>query len=884
MAAADETRRKIQEQINKLLSDEQLVYKSMLRDLDARNASEQEYIVLLKSVKREFDDISSSLSSISSILADNVNELTKGREAINQSTSATRKLNNITSHLLSIRKGEASYDQKKLNSLKDEAKRRIDILNIAKNNFHLGTNERKSIEESISKSYEMLESFEKIKQTHDETNKKLGAAVHLAKGLDKVLGNIGLNMGIADAVDETQRLAQEAASIGDTGFKPMATFTQILGNNLKEALTFTNLLQSSVLLLLAALKSVDDGAGELAKKMNITYTEALGVRKELTDIANVSYDTAVNTRRLQETLLAVNDATGARVRLNEADLVLFTKLREQAGLTNQELYGIQQLATLTNKDFDQTNTELLGAARKFSAIYKTSVNEKQILKDISKASSSLKLSLGGSADALARSAVQARKFGLSLEQTEKMSQSLLQFESSIESELSAELLTGKNLNFERARALALEGKTAEAAAEVAKQVGTSADFTKMNVIQQEAMAKAAGLTRDELAQSIIDREVLNKLGVKDAKTAQEAYNTLKAQGYSEAEITKKLGDEELARMLQQQNIQERFNQTVEKLKEIFINVANTLMPIFDVFAGIFEIVGPIVGLIGQLVSFMSPILKPLLAIYGVFKGIQIVNKGLVALNSILLTQQKAMATTEGVRLGLGQRILATLGLQDAILAYQMAKEEGMTSLVAFREAMEQTILGTLIIQGLTLVGNVAKSILLTIQAGARFVAESATLGAMSAQNTGFIRLIAKGAIYLAQQIATAVAMISGASVVTLGAAAAIALAAGATAYAFLKGNDILSPGDGSSGYGKRTLFGPEGAISLNNKDTVIAGTDLFQKGNDVAMAPAGAMSVSNLTAPKREVTRDPNSGVISAIRDLMQVTGKVNEVSTLKIQ
>jgi molybdopterin-binding protein len=198
--------------------------------------------------------------------------------------------------------------------------------------------------------------------------------------------------------------------------------------------------------------------------------------------------------------------------------------------------------------------------------------------------------------------------------------------------------------------------------------------------------------------------------------------------------------------------------------------------------------------------------------------------------------------------------------------------------------MEETILGTLIIQGLTLVGNVAKSILLTIQAGARFVAESATLGVMSAQNTGFIGLIAKGAIYLAQQIATAVAMISGASVVTLGAAAAIALAAGATAYAFLKGNDILSPGDGSSGYGKRTLFGPEGAISLNNKDTVIAGTDLFQKGNDVAMAPAGAMSVSNLTAPKREVTRDPNSGVISAIRDLMQVTGKVNEVSTLKIQ
>lgn len=37
---------------------------------------------------------------------------------------------------------------------------------------------------------------------------------------------------------------------------------------------------------------------------------------------------------------------------------------------------------------------------------------------------------------------------------------------------------------------------------------------------------------------------------------------------------------------------------------------------------------------------------------------------------------------------------------------------------------------------------------------------------------------------------------------------------------------MISPGSGSGGYGNRTLFGPEGAISLNNKDTVIAGTNL----------------------------------------------------------
>jgi hypothetical protein len=64
-----------------------------------------------------------------------------------------------------------------------------------------------------------------------------------------------------------------------------------------------------------------------------------------------------------------------------------------------------------------------------------------------------------------------------------------------------------------------------------------------------------------------------------------------------------------------------------------------------------------------------------------------------------------------------------------------------------------------------------------------------------------------------------------------------------------KANDMVSPG-----YGKRTLMGPEGAIALNDKDTVIAGTDLFpKKGNDVISEPEqitkfkseGAVAASN---------------------------------------
>jgi transcriptional regulator len=67
----------------------------------------------------------------------------------------------------------------------------------------------------------------------------------------------------------------------------------------------------------------------------------------------------------------------------------------------------------------------------------------------------------------------------------------------------------------------------------------------MNVIQQEALAKSVGMTREDLASSLIERQALSKIGEGD-KTAAEAYNRLKKQGLSDDEIAARLGDDKLA--------------------------------------------------------------------------------------------------------------------------------------------------------------------------------------------------------------------------------------------------------------------------------------------------------------------------------------------------
>ena len=96
-------------------------------------------------------------------------------------------------------------------------------------------------------------------------------------------------------------------------------------------------------------------------------------------------------------------------------------------------------------------------------------------------------------------AVEARKLGLSLSTVENISSSLLNFQSSIESELEASLLIGRQLNFNKARELALAGDLAGVQREIVKQVGSEAELNKLNVIERKSLAQALGITVQELS-------------------------------------------------------------------------------------------------------------------------------------------------------------------------------------------------------------------------------------------------------------------------------------------------------------------------------------------------------------------------------------------------
>ena len=83
-----------------------------------------------------------------------------------------------------------------------------------------------------------------------------------------------------------------------------------------------------------------------------------------------------------------------------------------------------------------------------------------------------------------------------------ITESLLDFETSIEKQMEASVLLGRNINLDKARQLALAGKQDQMMGEILKQVGGEAEFNKMNVIQRKALAESVGVNVEQLSRLV----------------------------------------------------------------------------------------------------------------------------------------------------------------------------------------------------------------------------------------------------------------------------------------------------------------------------------------------------------------------------------------------
>jgi hypothetical protein len=584
--------------------------------LKAMNGDIDQAKYTMKLLSSEAADLENVFENISTTLKNVVLDLGGGTKAATLMNRSFNKLERIADKLVDHRKDETILTIRQLKELAKQSKIEVKNLEFARDralaeNLFLEKKE-KSVGLSKAEQDQLEKNVSYIKETNEalydkesylkkinryselevkrerEIQKTLGLTGQAFKGIASTLEKIGVE---SEAIEDINLAMRKAAKTG-SGLKVI--FEAIKGSAKAAFETLTTDPAAQLLFLTKTFKTLYDlGANfskdtaNIARELGMSNREAAVLNSEFYDLQQNSSDAFGNQKNFLQSTLELNEALGTSANFSADVLATQARIAQVTGLTAEESAEIYKFSLLTGKTQEEIYDSVGG-------IRKGNLNNKKVLQEVLKTSGQLAAQYKNNPILLGKAVVQAQKLGLTLEQTKNISKNLLNFEDSISAELEAELLTGQDLNLEKARYLALTGDSAGAAEELMKNLGPDGlvKFQKMNVIQQEAYARALGMGVDELADSLVKQKQLEGLDKGQAKLLKERIQKLKDAGQTEkaAELEKQvLAGKNVALAEQQLDAQAKIAQATETFKSAMqAVVAGPLGFLADKVAGIME--------------------------------------------------------------------------------------------------------------------------------------------------------------------------------------------------------------------------------------------------------------------------------------------------------
>ena len=453
-------------------------------------------------------------------------------EGLDKRQALTHKIYGVTSEIEDIERnamgrasGLSAVDNRRIAALRSQVSSMEEQVYLDETHF-----------ETLSNTLELEKELEKRQAVRAA---QLAAAKEILKSMTPILGESGnalLTMGnnISKAAKEGGILMGILTAVGEVVKLAVTRFInlQAAGQKFRETTGLTIDQSKSLVAHTVELNKNYQDMGvsiEVANEAVSSMMESVGNAKS---VANMKEMTTASAMLRTNFGVAAADASGF-------------------------LFQMQKVGHLTSAGA----ADMAGYAARLSKA--AGVPLPKVMKDVSEASAETLVTVGGSVDKLVKAAVQARSLGVALNDAGKSARQFLNFGDSINAEMEASVLTGKNINFQLARQKAWNKDIAGAQAEALNQIEKAGDFTQMNACQQEALAKASGYTVEQLTKMIENKKHIASL-TNEQKRAEEAI------------------------ALQQKNIQSTTTNINNAFQKLTNSIADTLGPAINVIAKCFE--------------------------------------------------------------------------------------------------------------------------------------------------------------------------------------------------------------------------------------------------------------------------------------------------------
>lgn len=461
-----------------------------------------------------------------------------------------------------------------------------------------------------------------------DISKAVGVTGALVQGAGALMERLGMRSGIFhDAMKESAQTMRDQAKLllgqVEIDKEKLATYTEEIKElerklELGEEITeeeekLLKLRKEEIKTLKTQVTFLDrtkialKGAGILAKGFGEALLDPAAITTAILtgflDVNKASVDFTRLTGQSASALAGVNTEASTTVDLlkTAAELTKSTGLnaisiftpdqigqisdaKELLGLSAEQAGKLGMQMKLTGKSANQFNQEIYDSVNAFNRSTKSAISQKQALDDVLSASDAITASTGGNTKALGAAAAAARKLGMDLNKVDSIADGLMDFEQSIQNELEAQLLTGKNINLNKARELALNNDLEGVAKELAKNGASAAEFSKMNRIQQQALAKSLGMSREELAKSVLTQEAM-------ANMTEEQIAAARGVSLEQSK---------------QMDIQTRIQKSLDSLAQAFAPILEAVVPIVEM---LLSVVQPIAAVLGTVAKWIGAFIK-----------------------------------------------------------------------------------------------------------------------------------------------------------------------------------------------------------------------------------------------------------------------------------
>ena len=881
------------------------------------NTAGAQFVDIIKDMKNELSKVTAELANGKAEMADMVKNTDKAEKLAKQLATAD-------SDMLASKAKRATFEKNLTNALQEQQRLQLLITKYSES-------DNKSIQKKVrvlADQLQMSRELTKEAQKFSKEVRKAEKASNIFGGLGEIFGDIPVLGKVFDGFAKASKTMAEYQAKGHSASKGMgAAFKDIakLG------------LATMVGMMWEGIQKIQQGAADIRRNLGMAGKDAA---KAFSRAASAASSMALPVGEAAGSIVGFNKAlkTSAVVSGQTSKYVL--GIANRMGLGAEAAAGLYKHAALSGQSLKETADETLGFTEKFNAANKVFLNGAVILEDVATASARTALNTKKFPGGLKKAAAEARKLGSDLAKSEAAMSGMLDFESSLTAEMEAEVLLGRDLNLDKARLAALNGDIAGFNREINKQGITAASFGKMNMLQQEATAKALGMGAEELAERL-KGEKTQKVLAKEAVANGQKFNTSQATAAERIaaafeRIQLKLAGIALTLLEDVLPTVEKFVNFIVSSEEATATLIQTMAKVAvtsilapfkaakNVVTSVISLLKRALGMAGDVTKTASNAASSASAAAG---GAGAAGGGgggggffdkVKSFGSKIVDKGKGFV--KGVKNAPGNIVKGAKNLGSNIVSKGKNMVEGAKNLVknpfsALKKyggklfkgfgkfAKRVPILGT-IIEGL-LMNMDFKSFIeeggtkedihrmigkRTIQGVGGMmggIAASAITSGLSATGipTFLLNALAyAGGDFLGRQLGGYVADNAGGFTNTIGSGVSSVFGYDkdineAIAAKTDKGNDVLSPGKGDVRYGSRMLAGPEGVISLNNKDTVIAGTNLFKKGDDVVSKPAGTVQVGS-SNQKKSRTEELLQELISVVKAGGDITLDGRKVGT----